>query len=385
MRLKRLPPTSLLQPRRVRQLLGVLAAALTLTACNKPERPHPQGPGITDKARAATVEQVPKTTVDPNASTLTPEQREVVVATLGDQKITLGDVEARLAHESPVVRSQFASQQKRKEYLTTLVQFELLAAEAKKRGLDKDPEVLEAAKQAMVRKFLADTAAEEVQSAGFSEADLRTYYDANPGLYHKPEQVEVSHILVKDEATASRVAKELRGASEGQPAKLVQAWNDYVGRESLDKATVPYLGSLGVVSKVPTPGATPQDLERMARVPSEVVDAAMGREVMTVGTPIQSPQGWHVLMVTSRLPAVEKSFDEVKETIRPRLVKRERDLRRQKLLESLRTSVRVELNEEALQVLQTTPPPPAKGKRGAETAPGITTNRQPADPTPAEL
>ena len=362
------------------RLVPLLLSSLALTACDKPARPHPNGPGVTQAARAATLEQVPKAAVDPNASTFTPEQRATVVAKIGDQVITLGELEARLAHESPVIRSQFASAQKRKEYLATLVQFELLAAEARRRGLEKDPEVLEAAKQTMVRKFLTDMAVDEVKADSFTDADLQAYYDANPGLYHKPEQVDVSHILVKDEATARRIADELRAAAIGQPAKLVEAWNDYVGRESLDAQTVPYLGSLGLVSKTPPPGATPQDLERLARVPAEVVDAAMGREVLTVGTPIHSPMGWHVLMVTSRMPAVERAFADVKESIRPRVVKRERDLRRQKLLESLRTSVPVEMNEEALRLLQTAPPTPTKGQPA-----GVTTNRQPADPTPAEL
>lgn len=350
-------------------------------ACDKPVREHPHGPGITDKARAATVEEVPKARINPDASALTAEQRAVVVAKIGDHTVTLGEIEARLAKEPPVVRSQFGSIQKRKEYLTSLVQFELLAAEARRRGLQNDPEVLEAAKQAMVRKFLSDQAVEDVKPEQFTDADLQTYYDANPGLYHKPEQVEVSHILLKDQRKAEQVAKELRAASDGSPAKLVVAWNDYVARMSEDKDTVPYLGSLGLVSKTPPQGATPQELERLARVPAQVIDAALGRETMTVGTPVQSPMGWHVLMVTSRIPAVDRSFAEVKDSIRTRIVKRERDVRRQKLLDSLRAEAQVEVNEDALRLLPVQAPPTGKGEQPA----GVSTNRQPAAPTPSEL
>ena len=364
----------------MRLILALCPLLLLTAACGKPARPHPAGPGITPAALQATVEQVPKARINADDSQLTAEQRATVVARIGDHTITLGEIEARLAREPAVVRSQFASIQKRKEYLTSLVQFELLAAEAARRGLATDPEVLEAAKQAMVRKFLADAAVDAVKPESFTDADLKAYYDANPGLYHKPEQVEVSHILVKDAATAERIAKELRSASEGAPAKLVVAWNDYVGRLSQDQATIPYLGSLGLVSRTPPPGATPADLERLARVPAEVIAAAMGREIFTIGTPVQSPEGWHVLMVTSKIPAVDKALDDVRESVRTRLVKRERDLRRQKLVDDLRAAAKIELNDQALRQLPIEPPP-VKGKAPS----GVTTNKQPADPTPSEL
>ena len=370
----------------MRASFALLPVLLTFAACGKPARPHPGGPGISDKALQATVEQVPKAKISLDESALTPEQRATVVAKIGDRTITLGEIEARLAREPAVVRSQFASPQKRKEYLTSLVQFELLAAEATRRGLQNDPEVLEAAKQAMIRKFLADAAVDSVKPEKFTDADLKTYYDANPGLYHKPEQVDVSHILVKDAATAERIAKELRSASEGTSAKLVVAWNDYVGRLSQDPATVPYLGGLGLVSKVPPPGATPADLERLARVPAEVVKAAMDREIFTIGTPVQSPMGWHVLMVTSKVPAVDKALEDVKDSVRTRLVKRERDLLRQKLVDDLRAASKVELNDEALRLLPIEAPPAPKGKPSqGELPPGLSNNRQPADPTPSEL
>ena len=370
----------------MRRLLVILLLVPGL-ACGKPDRPHPNGPGVTEKALHVDVENVPKAHVNPDDSQLTAEQRAKVVAKIGDHEITLGEIEARLAREPPVVRGQFASVQKRKEYLTNLVQFELLSAEAARRGLAKDPEVVEAAKQAMVRKFLADHGVEAIKPEAFTDADVRAYYDANPGLYHKPEQVEVSHMLLKDGAKADRLAKELRAAAQGSPAKLVEAWNDYVARYSEDQATVPYLGSLGLVSATPPAGATPADLERLARVPAEVVAAALPRETFAVGTPVQSPAGWHVLLITSKVPAIDRAFDDVKDSIRARLVKRERDLRRQKLLDDLRAAAKVELNEAALAEIPLPPPPAGRGKTRpgqGDLPPGVTSNLQPADSTPTE-
>lgn len=329
--------------------------ALASTACDKPARPHPQGPGITPAAAATTVAQVPKVSAEFKDSQLTPEQRAIVIATIGTTTITLGELEARLAQESPVVRSQHASVQKRKDYLQKLVQFEVLAAEARRRGLDNHPDVVEQLRQAMVRQFLLEAVEGDMKPEQVTEADLRAYYDSNPALYHKPEQVEVSHILVADKLQADKIATELRTGSDGNTARLVTLWNDYVVRLSDDKATAPYLGALGLLSLAPPPGATPAELERLKNVPQVLIDTAFACKPMEVCGVVQGPTGWHVLMVTSRSPAVERSFDEAKDSIRPRIVKRERELRRQKLLDDLRAAAKVEVNADAVRLIPNPP------------------------------
>lgn len=328
-----------------------LVCLVSLAACAKPERPHPGGPGVPPGKPQPSLEQVPHAVATAKDSLLTPEQRAVVLARIGERSITLGELEARLATESPVVRSQFSSVQKRKEYLQKFVQFEVLVAEAQRLGLDKDPDVVEAARQAMVRRFLQDEVKDDVKPELVSDADLKSYYDANPQIYHKPEQVEVSHILVATKSEADKIAAELRAGSEGNTARMVALWNDYVGRLSLDKVTVPYLGALGLLSLQPVPGATPAELERIAAVPKALIEAALRQQPYEIGTPVQSERGFHVLMVTSKSPAVERGYDEVKETIRARIVKRDRDLRREKLLGDLRAKAKVEINDDAVRLL----------------------------------
>ncbi len=343
---------------KIRAIVG-LVVPLAL-ACNKPERPLPAGPGLTPEHAAAKVEHVPKVSEAQRTSALTSEQKQMVVARIGDKVITLGDMEARLDGEPAVVKSQFTSPQKRKDYLAKLVQFEVLAAEAQRQGLDKDPEVLEAMRQAMVRKFLQDNGKEEVELKSVSEADIAAYYQANPGVFHRPEQVEVSHILVADKAMAEKLRTEIDKASEGNSAKLVSTWNDYVGRHSLDKATVQVLGALGRVSLEPVPGATAEEIAHLQSIPRSVVEAALKTDTFSLGPVVQSPAGWHVLLVTSKLPAIDKSLDQARESIRSRIVKRQRDLRREQLLAEIKARNPVQINDDALKLLPS-PKPPSGG------------------------
>ena len=332
-------------------LTVALTVALLLVACGKPERPHPKGPGITEAIKAKHVEEVPKPKVVAGESALTEEQRAIPLATIGKRVITLGDLEARLALEPEAIRAQYHTLAKRKEFLLKWVQFEVMAEEARRQGLDKDPVVLDAAKQQMVRRLVQESVLGTISAASITDAEIKAYYDNNQRLYHKPLQVEVRHILLRDEKRAHQIHAELKAGSQGSPAKLSSLWQDYVKRVSEDKASIPFLGTLGLVSATPPVGATPAELARLNSIPQNLRDAALTLETYALSEVLQSPRGYHVMYAVSRSPAVDKPLALVSASIKQRLLKRKRDLGRAALIDKLMTDVKTEYDDDAIRLL----------------------------------
>ncbi len=341
---------------------GALTAALVapLVGCGKPERPTPQGPGVQAKAKAKTLEQLPTPKVAAGSSALSPEQRSIPLATIGKRVITLGELEARLQQQPEPIRAQYRTLAKRKEFLLKWVQFEVLAEEARKQGLDKDPTVVETLKQQMVRRLMQESVTGTVRAQDITEAEVKAYYDNNQRLYHKPLQVEIRHILLKDGKRAERVRRELQAGAQGSPAKLAALWKDYVQRVSEDKGSVPFLGTLGMVSAEPPKGATPAELERWKSIPKNLRDAGLKLEAYTLSEVLQSEHGYHILYAVSRSPAVDKPFDKVKRSIRQRLLKRKRDLARTSYVDKLMGAAKVEYKDDAIRLLP--PPKPVRRK-----------------------
>lgn len=338
----------------------IAASALVTGGCNKPQRPKPAGPGVAPSATGKQVVDVPKVKATTDDSLLTPEQSKIVLADLGaGHKITLGDLEARLNQEPTVVRQQYATVAKRKEYLLNWVQFEILADEARKQGMDKHPEVLAALKQQMVRRYLREAVLDTIKAGDITDDDIATYYKNNILMYQRPEMVEVRHILLKDEARANKVLAELKAGAEGSPAKLSAIWKDYVERVSEDKASVPYLGSLGRVSKEVPAHFSATEKARLAAIPKEIVEHAFLTAPYALSSVVKTAEGFHILMPVSKLPAVDKQLDAVKKTVRARLLKRKRDLKRKELISTLRSRSKIEVNEDAVRVL----PVPKQGSR----------------------
>src|SRR5215471_17134452 len=76
------------------------------------------------------------------------------VATFNDDSITAEELKQRFAEMSPFLRSRYSTLEQRKDYVDGLARFELMAEEARRKGFQNDPEVIETAKKVMVQKMI---------------------------------------------------------------------------------------------------------------------------------------------------------------------------------------------------------------------------------------
>src|SRR6266496_867882 len=77
-----------------------------------------------------------------------------VVAKGSGFTITADEFKARIDEQSPFIRARYATLDRKKEFLDNLVRFEVLAREAEKQGLAKDPDVQMTMKKIMVQKLV---------------------------------------------------------------------------------------------------------------------------------------------------------------------------------------------------------------------------------------
>jgi hypothetical protein len=105
---------------------------------------------------------------------------EAVVALVAGQPVTFVTLQAQLDHLSPPVRERYAKlPEERAQLLQRLINNEVLAGEARRLGYDKDPEVVDAAKKAMVMKVLRTQIGEGPSAAATGPAAVQAYYDAH--------------------------------------------------------------------------------------------------------------------------------------------------------------------------------------------------------------
>jgi tetratricopeptide (TPR) repeat protein len=117
---------------------------------------------------------------------------DVVLAELADRVITERDLEQALEKLPPPARHALGDPAKKAEFLKTMVADHLLAEKARRRQLDKDPQIQamlsEQLNTLMVRKLLE----EEVQSKiHITPAEIERYYKAEQARFTAPASASV--------------------------------------------------------------------------------------------------------------------------------------------------------------------------------------------------
>jgi peptidyl-prolyl cis-trans isomerase C len=245
--------------------------------------------------------------------------------------ITVGELQERLNKMSPYIRARYTSLEQKKEFLDSLIRFEVLAREAQRRGLDQDPEVVRTAKQVMIQKLMRDEFEVKLTPESVTDAEIKAYYDAHQDEFVKPEEVRAAGIMVKSKDQATRVAAEAAGEA-GQTNK---GFRDLVAKYSADDDSKLRGGDLRWMTldfkdlpKALTTGAFA--LANTGDV-SGVIDDGKG--------------SFWVLKQTGRRKAMTRTLDEASQQIRNKLYRERRVDAQKQFIDVLRSKTKVEIDD----------------------------------------
>lgn len=143
--------------------------------------------------------------------------------------------------------------------------------------------------------------------------EIREYYEENYGEIESADEVRISHILVKDQTEAQKVA-ELASSGEN--------FAELAAQYSKDQTSAPAGGDLGFFAN----GQLMKPLE----------DAIEGVKIGEITGPVETPAGYHIIKVTDRKSAEEGLPESVRVEIRETLYNQ----KVQKVLEQWLTEVK---------------------------------------------
>ncbi|MBW2464698.1 MAG: peptidyl-prolyl cis-trans isomerase [Deltaproteobacteria bacterium] len=266
---------------------------------------------------------------------LSSEQAAEVLVKIGDETITVGEFADRLAEQSPYLRARYNSPERRREFLDNMVRFELLAAEAATEGYDDHPEVVRSIKQVMIQQMMREEFEDEVEISDITDEEIRQYYEAHSDEFQKPQQVRASHILVKNSAAAERVLASVLA----RPAD-VNFFRETAETSNEDAVTRDRFGDLRFFSR-PGEGTAEEASEPIA---DTVREAAFSIEQIGGVHPtlVESPAGYHIIKLTGRRAALNRTLDEARRPIQNRLWRERREARVQAFIAGLRENAEVE-------------------------------------------
>ena len=287
-----------------------------------------------------------------------------MLAKVGDREITLGEYAETLERMDPFERLRYQSPDRRKQLLNEIIQVELLAEEAKRRGLDKQPETQERLRQMLKEELLRDVRRNVPAPGDIADAAVHAYFDAHHDEFKEPERRRVAHLELASEAQAKAALQKAEGASAADWGKLVSELSLDKPAPSLGPAPTELAGDLGIVGPPGHPrGANPRVPEPLRAAVFEIaqVGGVLGRVVRT------DNGRFHVLRMTGRTEARDRSFQDAERTIRVAIVQQRVRDREAQLEKELEQRYPVRIDDSALSQVKV--PDPDNGNAPASPSP----------------
>lgn len=223
-------------------------------------------------------------------STSARAESDPVVARVGGEVITLGDVRAAKETFPDQVRAA-PLEQVFDVILSILIDSKLAADDAEKRGLDKDVDI--ARQLSRVREQVLERAAlsRHIDQA-MTESLIRERHQEASAALKGQKELQVSHILLKTREDAEAVIAELKGGADF--AELARTRS--VGPSASDGGVIGYIG----------PGDTVAPFEA----------AAFALKSGTFSdAPVQTQFGWHVILAGEKRARTAPALEDVRDRI----------------------------------------------------------------------
>jgi parvulin-like peptidyl-prolyl isomerase len=245
---------------------------------------------------------------------------------IGSRVLTVADVQAEVDKLPLERRVEVANLPEQEAFVKRAIDQRILAFEAERLGYDRAPEVLAAARRAMVVKLLKERIGDGPKPGEVTLADARRYYDEHIGEFGPPERMRVAVILVKD-ATKARVAHAEAELAIAGAAKQGGTDERFGAFQSLVKKYTEEEGARDVTISLQLSGAP---------YPEPVIEAARAlKELGSVTPVIATPSGNFIVQLKERMPAAPLPFERVKDRATRAVSERLRDRKTAELVASL--------------------------------------------------
>lgn len=284
-----------------------------------------------------------------------------VLAEVGATTITVDAFKKEMDNLPPYLKPMTETADGKKEMLETMIIRELILQEASKDGIENTPAVKEKLEELKKRLVVEAYLKKKVEEqAKVSDEDLKKFYDQNKDKFKTGDQVKASHILVKSEKEAKDVLAQLKAGGN---------FEELAKKLSTDGAAAKG-GDLGWFSK----GSMIPEFEKVAFAMKENQTSDI----------VKTKFGFHIIKLTGKRAAGERSFEDVKEQIKSSMLPGKQQEVFQKLKEDLKKSGKYTIKDDVLKGLggspsaeSKEPKPDAKGLPAQPPAPAAPKAQEP--------
>ena len=211
----------------------------------------------------------------------------------------------------------------KKAILDEFMRQQLLVQEAKRRGLDKKKDLVDATREFLNGLLVREIITEETEDIDVTSKEIEDYYNIMKERFSEPTQYRIREIVVDSETQANQILIDiLRGSDFADMAKM------YSKNESAAKS-----GDLGYIN-----------LPIFPKFDIAVASLEIGK----VSNVFQGPDGYYIIKLEGKKGGKQRSLSDAWDDIRAELTVIKQNQKIQNLTERLRQRANIEIHDELL-------------------------------------
>lgn len=277
------------------------------------------------------------------------ESASKAVIQIDDHKIDARVVETYLERRTLPVNTGNAGELLKKR-IDEIIMDELLYHEALRLKIDQDPEVRQKIREVLKQKITEDQIHKKVMDRKIDPSELQSYYNAHFDEFVRPEEVRVADVFIA-------VPKNINGEGRTELKKkaekvLKEALTGSNSRNEFNRLVREYSDTPETHAKGDTGFFNPEG--KPGGLDPRLVDAAfkLRNSGDIAQSLIEAGDGYHIIMLLNRRPAINKPFDQVADYLQRRIKNEEITKKRDEYYLGLKTKAKIVVDEKAIVEIQ---------------------------------
>lgn len=269
-------------------------------------------------------------------------RRAKVFATVGNETITVGQLEDTISSRSRYARKRFTDPALLKQFADEQVKNALFYQGAEKLGYAEDPVVRKFVDQTLVQLYVRKEFEEAVTPESVPDEKVAQYYKDHAEEFRRPEMRRARHILVGSKDEADDILRQLE-SGEGP------AFRALAKKLSLDTETKLRGGDLLYFNEDGTLVGKPDG----TAINATLAEAAFGlQKTGELTKPLDLGDGkWSILELTGIRPERVQTVEKASEAIRRKIWYAEREAALDEAMTALRAELKPEIFPERLDAI----------------------------------
>lgn len=260
-------------------------------------------------------------------------RRAKVVATVGAETITVGELEDSINARSVYARRRFGDPTVLRDFVDEQVKNELFYQGAEKLGYGNDLLVRQFVDQTLVQLYVRQEFEEAVTPQSVSDGAVASYYEEHSDAFRRPEMRRARHILVASKKEAADIVRQLQ-SGEGPAFRALAKERSLDTETKLRGGDLLYFTADGALVGKPDGAHVDPTLAKAA------FELPKTREL---SKPLDLGNGkWSVLELTGIRPERIQTLEQASALIRKRIWRDEREAALTKTINELRAELEPE-------------------------------------------